>query len=138
LVVERVPPALARCSADVPVRLIDLSYVRSATEGGLELLQSYLVEALVDESERRYRDCANLVIWGSHLFPYGAACVQAKRILCERGIRASLIIFPVGSDIWEIGQRIPQVAQDSAEFPGDRCTSDLLNSIRWRNQAVNA
>lgn len=112
LIAENIPPALARYGSNVSVRIVDTSDVRSATEGATELLQSYLVEALVDECERINCESSNLVIWGSHLFPYGSACVKAKRILRARGKSAALIVFPVGADIWEIGRQIPKVSRD--------------------------
>lgn len=112
LVAEKVPPALARYSSNVSVRIVDTSDVRSTKEGGAELLQSYLVEALVDECERTSCESSNLVIWGSHLFPYGSACIEAKRILRARGISPALIVFPVGADVWEIGRHIPKVSKD--------------------------
>ena len=52
LIAENIPPALARYGSNVSVRIVDTSDVRSATEGATELLQSYLVEALVDECEQ--------------------------------------------------------------------------------------
>ncbi len=117
LVAEGIPPAAGESHLEMRVKVLDLSSVKSTAQGALELLQSYLVQALVNECQRRVKQKMTVVLWGSHLFPYGAACIQAKRILRAKGVEVPLIIFPVGSDIWEIGSAIPDVAIDILKSP---------------------
>lgn len=117
LVAERIPPAVTASHPTLRVRALDLTHVKSTAKGALELLQSFLVQALVDECQKCAKLNKTVVLWGSHLFPYGAACIQAKRILRAKDIEVPLIVFPVGSDIWEIGSAIPDVTRDILSSP---------------------
>lgn len=56
-------------------------------------------------------------IWGSALFPYGRACLNAKIELLRRKIDSRLMIFPVGADVWEIGLSLPLSVQAILDHP---------------------
>ncbi|MCG7871045.1 MAG: glycosyltransferase [Candidatus Thiodiazotropha lotti] len=57
------------------------------------------------------------LIWGSALFPYGRACLNAKIELIRRGVESRLIIFPVGADVWEIGTNLPLSVKAMLDHP---------------------
>lgn len=114
---EGIPPAVSTSHPTLRVRVLDLTHVKSTAKGVLELLQSFLVQALVDECQKCAKRNTTVVLWGSHLFPYGAACIQAKRIPRAKDIEVPLIVFPVGSDIWKIGSAIRDVTKDILSSP---------------------
>lgn len=117
LVAQGVPPALRARTGTINVRIVDSGGIRSASPANLELLQAFLVEELVEECREYSRCHRRVVLWGSHLFPYGAACLQAKRILMTDGLSPFLVLFPVGADIWEISPRIPSVTRSLLRAP---------------------
>lgn len=87
-----VPPALKAASEQKPSETL-------ASEA--------LTETLINVSTTIETKGMIPILWGTNLFPYGRACLNAALELQRLGIKHALIEFPVGADIWEIGMQIP-------------------------------
>ncbi|MCW3126040.1 MAG: N-acetyl-alpha-D-glucosaminyl L-malate synthase [Bacteroidetes bacterium] len=107
LIVEDIPPAYKKMNSTYSLNIVNPSKAKSASQEAKELLYNYIIEEIVAEAKDYHSKGQKVIIWGSHMFPYGCACLKAKEILRNQGIVTSLILFPVGADIWEIGKDTP-------------------------------
>jgi glycosyltransferase involved in cell wall biosynthesis len=75
------------------------------------LTQVVLTETVVATVLREHSDGARVIVWGTFLFPYGAAAVEAGRALRRAGVVCEVWLTPTGSDIWQIAPQVQRVAQ---------------------------
>jgi glycosyltransferase involved in cell wall biosynthesis len=63
------------------------------------------------------------ILWGNYLFPYGQAALAAQRQLISGGKQSRLWITPTGSDVWEVGCKLPYIMKALLR---DSCVSQIL------------
>jgi glycosyltransferase involved in cell wall biosynthesis len=73
------------------------------------LASHVLTEAMVNTL--REQEFSRLILWGTYLYPYATSSLRAYSILESEGKQADLWLSVSGSEIWEIGAKIPSVTR---------------------------
>lgn len=70
-----------------------------------------LAESIAELVRHKYVRNRPITLWATYLFPFGHAALLAKKALSLDGINVRLVISPAGSDIWQLGPQLPQIAK---------------------------
>jgi glycosyltransferase involved in cell wall biosynthesis len=91
------------------------------------LLVFSLADSLVRVAKSELSRSPRLIVWGTYLFPFGAAASLATQILRRCGANIDLWITPTGSDVWEIG---PQLHEFSCDLLNNESVSEIITYTR--------
>jgi glycosyltransferase involved in cell wall biosynthesis len=58
-----------------------------------------------------------VVLIGTYLFPFYAAIEKASALLAAGGVAATSIAIPSGSDVWQVGVQVPELAHELLASP---------------------
>lgn len=82
------------------------------------LLPLELADSLMRAARLSAAEGNEPVIWAHYLFPYGAAGLMAAALLRGSGVPVRLWLNPAGSDIWEVGPQLSELATGLLRDPG--------------------
>ncbi len=82
------------------------------------LLPLELADSLMKAARSSIAEGNTPIIWAHYLFPYGAAGVLAAGLLRGCGAPVRLWLNPAGSDIWEVGPQLSELATGLLSDPG--------------------
>lgn len=76
-----------------------------------------VTEALAEAGKRWLEEhpANRVVLFATYLFPFCAAIETAARILAPFAGRVDCVLNPAGSDIWQVGRQLPNVARQLIE-----------------------
>jgi glycosyltransferase involved in cell wall biosynthesis len=74
------------------------------------LITYRLAESIADLVRYKYPR-AVITLWATYLFPFAHAALLAKKALSLEGIDVRLVVSPAGSDIWQLGPQLPNLAR---------------------------
>lgn len=96
----------------VQASLFDAGAIGSPTSPIIDkhvLASHVLAETIVRTA--RLQQYSKLILWGTYLFPFATACLRAQAILADEQEEADLWLSVSGSEIWEIGAKLPDVTR---------------------------
>lgn len=75
------------------------------------LITYRLAESMADLVRNRHSRSTLVTLWATYLFPFAHAALLAKKVLSLDGIDVRLAVSPAGSDIWQLGPQLPNLAK---------------------------
>ncbi len=86
--------------------------VRSDAYPGSDVIETFSAgEAMFDLGLSWNARGYLVLLLGTYLYPFCAAVLHAAALLESRGVRPTVVLVPAGSDIWQIGHRLPHATE---------------------------